>query len=290
MAGGLWPAAPQGDEVDCPGGEIAEFGDLAERLEEYDGITVLSVELLVSPTRACRETWIVEVLTEEDEVAALLFNARTLEERFAGFAPEHDDEDDEHEEEALEPVRSELVGRHTSDLIEGYWTDDEMTGGAGRDVFVVTPGTDVIFDFEPGQDILDVGDFARLEEGFGVLRSMEDIRRAARLIRFDDQPATEIDINGPVDDWAVILIGVRPGELTEENIHFGIEDDPEPDLPFTHWPARRIESAGGSVVIFPAYRIDERPPRGRLLEGDDAFRERVRGFLMDLYEVFEAED
>ncbi|MEM9147010.1 MAG: hypothetical protein AAGC57_12515 [Pseudomonadota bacterium] len=279
------PETAHGD--DCPGGDVASFGELAERLDDYDGITVLSVELLVSPSRPCRETWIVEVLTEDDEVAALLFNARTLEERFAGRALEEPDDD---EDEERFPVQIVMTGGETRDLLEGDWSDDRSTGGAGGDVFVVTPGSDLIFDFSPTEDLLDVGDFARLEEGYGVLRSMKDIARMAKPVRVDGRRGTQIDIDGPVNDWSVTLLGVRPEQLTQDNVFFGLGENVAPDWGQTHWPARRIEISDGSVLFVPAYRIDEEPPDVRLVEGSEDMLELIEDRLFDLFEIFGGED
>ncbi|MEO0818883.1 MAG: hypothetical protein AAF074_00515 [Pseudomonadota bacterium] len=272
------------EDVDCPGGDIASFGELAERLSDYDGVTVLSVELLVSPTRACRETWVVEVLTEEGEVQALLLNARTLEDRLVGRIEEEEPDDE------LFPAHTQLVGRQTADLIEGLWSDDSMRGGQGGDLFVVTPGSDVIHDFVQGEDLLDVGDFARREDGFGVLRSMDDIRRLSESVVIDGRPGTMIDIDGPAGDWSVTLLGIRARQLREESIFFGIEGDAAPDFPVTHWPDRKVEMSDGSVVFFPAYRIDEKPPEGRVLEGDEAVLPFVRDHLLDIYRAFGGED
>ncbi len=280
------PALAPAEEIDCPGGEVKSFSALAERLEEFDELTVLSVELLVSPTRSCRETWVVEVLNEEDEVAALLFDARTLEERFAGRLGR----EEEHDDDEILPVRTWLAGRDTNDLIEGLWSDDISQGGGGRDVFVVTPGSDMILDFTPGEDLLDVGDFARLEDGFGVLRSMADIARLSERAVVEGRPGLRIDIDGPAGDWSVTLLGIRPGQLGPESIHFGIEGDAAPDVPFTHWPDRKVEMSDGTVVFFPAYPIDDEPPEGRLLEGDDEIREMMREHLFDLHEAFGGDD
>ncbi|MGF1445598.1 MAG: hypothetical protein ACFBRM_05290 [Pikeienuella sp.] len=272
-------APDAGAEVECPGGEVKSFTALAERLEHYDEFTVLGVELLVSPTRPCRETWVVEVLTDGDEIAALLFDARTLEERFAGrLLVEPEEEEDE-----LFPVYFELDGRETADLIEGGWSDDRMLGGPGPDVFVVTPGSDVIIDFDPSEDFLDLGEFARVVDGFGTLRSMADIRRAARPDRHDGRRATLIDIGGAASDWTVVLIGIRPAALTEANIVFDRDEIPLAKAP-THWPTRRVTFSDDSEIYVPPYRIEDPPPELRLIRGDDEALEFLLGVLEDIYD------
>ncbi|MEL6480811.1 MAG: hypothetical protein AAFQ75_05110, partial [Pseudomonadota bacterium] len=207
MGGAVWaallafflPLVPAAAE-ECPGGEIADLGALSARMAEFPELTVLSIELLVSPTRSCRETWVVEVLNEDGEVLALLFNARTLEDRMVGRIDEPEEEQDDEDREIF-PIKSRLVGREMSELIEGYWSDDRMIGGLGRDLFIVTPGTDIIEDFTLGEDVLDVGDFARSEDGFGVLRSMDDVRRMSTEVVVDGRRGTSIDIDGGAGDW-----------------------------------------------------------------------------------------
>lgn len=283
----LWTAllganAPALAETDCPGGDVASFVELAERLEEYDEITVLGAELLVSPTRACRETWVVEILNDDDEVRALLLDARTLEVRFVGGGDEieHGDEDDD-----IHPVLIDLRGGDTSDWIEGDWSDDRMRGGGGRDLFVATPGSDIIADFTPGTDVLDLGDFARREDGFGVLRSMADLRRLSRTVREDGQTGLQIDTDGESGDWSVTLLGLRKGDLSQSDVFFGLREDSAPGLEPTHWPARRIELSNGTVAEFGAYAIDAEPPDGKLLRGDPDGLEMLRGILFDLFEA-----
>ncbi|MEO0623092.1 MAG: hypothetical protein AAFU49_04585 [Pseudomonadota bacterium] len=275
------------DDVVCPGGAVAGFGELAERLEEYDGFTVLSAEMLVSPTRACRETWIVEVLTPDDEVMALVFDARTLEERFAGSGRDDDDDD---EDDDLFPVSIRMAGGSTIEWFEGDWSDDVMEGGPGPDLFVLTPGTDLILDFTPGEDLLDVGDFARRADGFGVLRSMEDISRRSQLVEIDGRKGTQIDIDGDHGDWTVTLIGVPLGGLTAESVFFGIDGDASPELRKTHWPARTTEFSDGSIVYVPSYPIDEEPPEAWLVSGDEDALELIEERLEDLYEFLEDDD
>ncbi|MEM7526961.1 MAG: hypothetical protein AAF416_04695 [Pseudomonadota bacterium] len=280
------PSSDAWAETTCPGGDVKSFVELAERLGELEDLTVLGAELLVSPTRACRETWVVEILNEEDEVRALLLDARTLEIRIVGDGglrtAEEDDED-------FRISHILLEGRPTPDLIEGDWSDDEMHGGPGRDVFVVTPGSDVILDFEPNEDLLEFGDFARVEEGFGTLQSLAEVTGASRMIRWEGRSALQIDIDGAVSDWSVTLVGVGLGDLTAENTHFGDEELPEAFEP-THWPERTAEFSDGTIVLFEPYPIAAPPPGGELLEGDPHVLEQVRDVLQGIFEDIDGED
>ncbi|MEM6676525.1 MAG: hypothetical protein AAF675_01505 [Pseudomonadota bacterium] len=280
----LLPHSTETAEDRCPGGAVKGFGELAERLEDLKGVTVLGAELLVSPTRACRETWVVELLTEEGEVRALILDARTLEERYAGTASfEGGIDEDDFEEDDVFPVRMRLAGGPTNDLIEGDWSDDVMSGGAGRDLFVVTPGSDIIVDFKPGEDILEVGDFARSEDGFGTLRSMADIRRLSTSTVMEGKSATAIALAPGESDWAVVLVGVSPRQLTRESIFFGLEAPDDPEVELTHWPAREVRMSDGSVVHFPRYGLEDRPPAGRLIQGSDKTLEVLRDMLIDFW-------
>ncbi|MEL6211396.1 MAG: hypothetical protein AAFR44_14710, partial [Pseudomonadota bacterium] len=203
-AGALAQAgADLGADNGCPGGPIAGFSELADRLEAEGNPTVLGAEFLINPNRPCRETWVVEILTDDDEVRALLFDARTLELRLIGRAEveariEEDPGPGEaaHEGSASEatrdPVVIELTGGPTDDLVQGDWSDDVMTGNDGRDLFVATPGTDIVTDFDPDADLLDLGSFARPEEGLGTLRSMTDLTRHATEVRQDGRIALRI--------------------------------------------------------------------------------------------------
>lgn len=266
--------------VACPGGEVKTFADLAERLKDYDEVTVLGAELLVSPTRACRETWVVEILTAEDEVRALLLDARTLELRIVGQEGSAEGENDED----FRIAYMQLEGRATSDLVEGEWSDDEMRGGPGADIFVVTPGSDVILDFEPGRDRLDLRNFADPAEGFGTLQSMADLTAASRMVRREGRPGVEIDIDGAAGDWSVTLLGLTPGALTRADVIFGTHDGPGAPLEPTHWPERLAEFTDGTVILFEPYLVDAPPPEGELIEGNREVLQMAREILHGLFE------
>lgn len=163
-------------------GEVAGFQDLAERLEviEEEDATILNAEFMASPGRPCREFWLIDILTEDDEVLSVLLDARTLEPRPGDMSPVAEflrDRDEEPDEDEIWPEAIRMIGGPHADFFEGEWSDETMTGGPGPDLFVVTPGQDIITDFDPSEDLLDLGDFARLEDGFGLLRSFGEIDR-----------------------------------------------------------------------------------------------------------------
>lgn len=128
------------------------------------GATVLNAELLAPEATPCRAFWIVEILPAEGDVSVIALNARTLEvwpgdpEMLLDTLERAEDDADE-----PRPIAIMLLGTPESDCIEGSWTDDVSTGGKGRDLFHVTPGSDVITDFTPGEDVLAFDDFTLIE-------------------------------------------------------------------------------------------------------------------------------
>ncbi|MEM7269880.1 MAG: hypothetical protein AAF401_11580 [Pseudomonadota bacterium] len=271
---------------------LAGFGELAEvigEIEELEDTTVLSAELFESAGRACQEAWIVDVLSEDGVVVSLMFDARTLKVRpgsteaaIAAF-----EAGDEEREPDVEPVHIEIVGEEGVDWVEGDWTDDEMTGGPGPDLFVATPGTDVAYDFEPGVDLLDIGDFAREEDGFAPLGDMSAVRAAISEISFDGRPSAELDLDGAEGDWSLTLVGVRPDDLSESDIHFGLEII-EPDIELEFIPTRIVTTEDDQVVHFERHAVEDYPPDGVLIEGDETtVQELERIFLDPIREHFD---
>lgn len=253
---------------------IAGFEELARRLRDIDGLgdaTVLGAELFTNPERPDSTVWIVDVLTEDGDVEVFVFDARTLEERrdrAEDLAALRDALDDDGAEFEIFPIWTVMFGHGDSDWLEGQWSDDISTGGDGRDLFVLTPGNDVIMDFNPNEDVLDVGDFARPEFGFSILRSLRAIARRADKGEAFDRPALILDVDGEAGEWTTALIGVEIDDLTENNIFFGLDHDGPPvDLEFL--PERTIVASNGAVVVIPAHHIDDRPDDPHLIVGDE---------------------
>jgi hypothetical protein len=113
-----------------------------------------------------------------------------------------------------------------NDVLDGGWGRDDLTGGAGEDVFVFAEfdrGFDVIRDFVPGTDKIvidddDMGSFASLR----FIRFNYDGTPSA-LIRFlDEDGAVDKSMGGGV------LEGLAPGDLSEEDFILGETTIPEP--------------------------------------------------------------
>jgi Ca2+-binding RTX toxin-like protein len=97
-----------------------------------------------------------------------------------------------------------LIGSRLSDVVTGGVGDDTLTGGVGRDRFVFYPkdlGTDLITDFQVGQDSLDVSAF-----NFGAADVQTVINTAQQL--GEDTRLTLAPKN------TVLLVGVQASMLT----------------------------------------------------------------------------
>lgn len=259
------------EDARCGGREIADFADLADRLSNIAAIgavTVLNVELVESRARPCRASWIVEVLTPEDTVVALIFDAHTLEERMVGSDTLLGLLDREAEEEPeIWPTQIVAVGGADNDFVEGDWTDDRLSGRGGRDLFVLTPGSDIVMDFDPAEDVLDVSPFVHGEYGVETLGSLRALAAASRPGRALDRPALVIDIDGAANDWATALIGVEIGDLNRGNVFFGLPPFEAPPLRLQTVARRVVTMSDESLIAIPAHLEDEPLPEPRLLRG-----------------------
>ncbi len=117
-----------------------------------------------------------------------------------------------------------------NDLINGGEGRDDLTGGDGNDKFDFTDldrGFDVIRDFSQGEDqiVFDHQDVLILEDLRFVQYDFED--EPSTLIRFlGDDGAIDKSLGG------IVLKGVAPTDLSEEDFHFGepqIEDSQQGD-------------------------------------------------------------
>jgi hypothetical protein len=165
------------------------------------------------------------------------------------------------------PVRAELVGGSNSEKLQGFESNDTLSGGGGPDLFPLTTGNDVILDFDPTQDMLDVGDFARAEGGFGVLTSIFAIVAYSTEQMVNGQLSTVINVDGNTGTSTVTLIGVRLQELNERNVFFGLDGTSIPPLNFTHIPQIKVTYSNGDVVLLPAHAFGANV-NPELLEGN----------------------
>ncbi len=196
---------------------------------------------------------------------------------------EGDTDEDNMEENDLDDifaVQARLIGTEESEYLQGFESDDTLTGGGGPDVFAITSGNDIITDFNPDEDVLDVSYFNLAFEDFSVLTSLEAIATNSTEVTEDGVPFLIIDVAGEERDFTTILEGVRLSDLTEENVFFGLDDTSNPPLEFTHVPEVTVELNDGTIVNLPAREFDEDSIEGILLSGNrEVFEAYISGLL-----------
>ena len=169
-----------------------------------------------------------------------------------------------------------------------------LAGGPGPDLFPLTAGNDVITDFDPAQDMIDVGDFARPSDGAALLATFEGIRAHSTQSTADGQPALIIDLDGEFGDATTTLVGVTVDDLNEDNVFFGLDGTSIPTLDFTHIAAKRLTLSDGTVAATPLVSFDNYPTLWELVEGNpDSIIEFNAVVIADLAqddEGFEDED
>ncbi|MFN3644647.1 MAG: Calx-beta domain-containing protein [Gemmobacter sp.] len=103
--------------------------------------------------------------------------------------------------------RDVLDGGDGNDRLIGGPGNDLLTGGAGRDVFVFRgdAGRDVITDFTPGEDRLDL-------RGYGIA-SLEALRDAGAITQARRVATIDLDAFGA--ETTIVLRGVRQGNLDD---------------------------------------------------------------------------
>ncbi|MEM9435461.1 MAG: hypothetical protein AAGA15_00360 [Pseudomonadota bacterium] len=258
----------------------ASFQAALERVEELNadtGLVYLSADRFEDPDTPCAAIWVIELLTQDDDVQLLILDAQTLAvirgfpdfflDAIArpSFEPDATD---------LRPLRIIVKGTPGPDLLEGEWSDDVSTGGAGQDTFLLTPGSDVITDFDPAEDVLNMTNFAFVDYGFGTLQSAPEVLAAARAATRDGTAGTEIDLDGNAGDWSVFLSGLAPEALSPDSIVFPDTNAPGPTPKFQ--AERRVEMSDGSIVVLPGHSLMEDPADPLLSSGSEEALALVR--------------
>ena len=180
---------------------------------------------------------------------------------------DHDGGEDGHSEGGDEyPIVAILSGSDRSEKLQGFESDDSVTGGAGADLFPLTLGTDVITDFNPLEDMIDVGDFARASDGFETLTSLASLAsHSAEITDESGNPSLVIDVDGTAGNSSTTLLGVTLADLNEANVFFGLGASPIPPLVFTHIAEILVTFSSGDVVLFPAHDLEHHPVEGQLI-------------------------
>ena len=183
-----------------------------------------------------------------------------------GEGESEESQDSDEEDGDVYPLVAILSGTANSDKLQGFESDDHVTGGAGSDLFPLTLGSDLIVDFNPIEDVIDVGDFGRASDGFEVLTSLASL--AANSEEVTDEfgvPSLVIDVDGDAGDSSTTLAGVTLADLNEGNVFFGLGGDSIPPLEFTHIAETLVTYSNGDVILFPAHDLDHHPVEGRLI-------------------------
>ena len=142
-----------------------------------------------------------------------------------------------------------------NDKQQGMFTDDLSAGGAGMDLHPLTEGHDIIIDFDPALDMLDVGDFARPSDGFGTLQSLQNIADLSTQTTVMGQPALLIDIDGPLGESTTALLGITIDDLDENNVFFGLDGTSIPPQPVTWASAQCVTMDTGCRFIIPGHEV-----------------------------------
>lgn len=164
-------------------------------------------------------------------------------------------------------VKAILTGTAESEKLQGFESNDTVTGGGGADLFPFTAGTDVITDFNPAEDMIDVGDFARPSDHFNVLVSLEAIRTQSTEVVIDGKPSLQIDVDGDKGVSTTTLVGVTMSDLNEGNVFFGLGSTSIPPLDFTHIAKFLVTYSNGEVWLYPAHDLSNHPIAGTKVSG-----------------------
>jgi hypothetical protein len=164
------------------------------------------------------------------------------------------------------PLVAVLSGTAQSEKLQGFESNDTVTGGGGADLFPLTTGDNLITDFDPSVDMIDVGDFARASDGFGVLVSLAAIAANSKEITDErGDRALVIDVDGKLGDSTTTIAGIGIADLTEDNVFFGLGGSSIPPLEFTHIAEFLVTYSNGDVVLFSAHDLTRHPIECQLI-------------------------
>ena len=187
------------------------------------------------------------------------------------------DDGDDSAESDIFAVNGTLIGSSESEKLQGFESDDTITGNDGADLFPFTAGNDVITDFNPAEDMIDVGDFARESDDFAVLTSLEAIAANSTQSTVDGESALVIDVDGEQGDSTTTLIGVTIDDLNESNVFFGLNGESIPPLDFTHIPETTVTLNDGTVARFAGHDLSVHPLPFELVSGTQTSVDALNG-------------
>jgi Ca2+-binding RTX toxin-like protein len=153
-----------------------------------------------------------------------------------------------------------LTGTPESEKLQGFDSNDTDTGGGGADLFPFTMGNDVITDFNPNEDMIDVGDFARASDDFATLTSFADSQGTVSLV---------IDVDGSFGNATTTLTGVNLSDLDSSNVFFGLDGESIPPLEFTHIAEFVVTYSNCDIYLFLAHDLSNHPTNGQLVSSGD---------------------
>ncbi|MFT5523927.1 MAG: Ca2+-binding RTX toxin-like protein [Pirellulaceae bacterium] len=163
-----------------------------------------------------------------------------------------------------------LTGTAESEKLQGFESNDTVTGGGGPDLFPFTTGNDVVTDFNPSEDMIDVGDFARPSDDFATLKSLADIAGASTEVTNNNGTVSlVIDVDGNLGNSTTTLVGVGLADLDASNVFFGTDSESIPPLEFTHIAEFLVMYSNNDVYLFPAHDLSNHPINGQLVTSGD---------------------
>lgn len=141
------------------------------------------------------------------------------------------------------------------DKQQGMFTDDFSRGGAGRDLHPLTEGQDIIADFDPILDMIDVGDFARPGDEFETLTSLEAIAALSTQITLNGQTALLIDVDADLGNSTTTMLGITIDDLNSDNVFFGLGGTSIPPQPVTWASAQCVTMDTGCMFVIPGHEV-----------------------------------